>query len=96
MFSGFSVLHNTCTTTRVNCQILIHCRLSILGSRSDSMDLPVLDLSRYSQGTPSEQRKFSGELLRVFKAHAFVKLKNHGMDREYIDTLMRWVGRLAS
>lgn len=59
------------------------------------MSLPVLDLSIYILGGAQEQRRFSRDLLSSFQAHGFVKLINHGFDREYIDELMDWVGSLA-
>lgn len=59
------------------------------------MSLPVLDLSKYTRGNAQEQGQFSRDLLSSFQAHGFVKLINHGFDREYIDQLMDWVGSLA-
>ncbi|KAL8641310.1 MAG: hypothetical protein Q9228_001862 [Teloschistes exilis] len=57
------------------------------------MSLPVLDVSKYIQGSPSEKMQFNRELLRGFQAHGFVKLKNHGIERRYIDILMQWCQR---
>ena len=59
------------------------------------MTLPVLDLSKYTRGNTQEQRHFSQDLLSSFQAYGFVKLINHGFDREYIDELMNWVCELA-
>ena len=58
------------------------------------MSLPVLDLLKYTRGNAQEQGQFSRDLLRSFQAHGFVKLINHGFDRDYIDTLMGWVRNL--
>ena len=55
------------------------------------MTLPVLDLSKYTRGNTQDQRQFSQDLLSSFQAYGFVKLINHGFDREYIDELMNWV-----
>ena len=56
------------------------------------MSLPVLDLSKYTQGTSQEQQLFGQDLLKSLQSHGFVKLSNHGFDRECIDQLMEWVG----
>lgn len=62
---------------------------------SPTMTLPVLDLLKYTRGNAQEQEQFSRDLLSSFQAHGFVKIVNHGFDREYIDQLMDWVGSLA-
>ena len=59
------------------------------------MTLPVLDLSKYTRGSDQEQGHFGHALLSSFQSYGFVKLINHGFDREYIDQLMDWVGSLA-
>ena len=56
------------------------------------MSLPVLDLSKYTRGKSQGQEQFNHNLLSSFQAYGFVKLINHGFDREYIDELMDWVG----
>ena len=58
------------------------------------MSLPVLDLSKYMRGNAPEQAEFGRDLLKSLQAHGFVKLVNHGFDRNYIDELMDWVGDL--
>ena len=60
------------------------------------MSLPVLDLSKYARGSIQEQGEFDHDLLSSFQAYGFVKLVNHGFDREYVDKLMNWVGSLTS
>ena len=64
-------------------------------TRSVDMSLPVLNLSKYTRGSPQEQEQFSQDLLRSFQAYGFVKIINHGFESDYIDELMSWVGRLA-
>lgn len=59
------------------------------------MTLPVLDLLKHTRGNTQEQGQFNHDLLFSFQAYGFVKLINHGFDREYIDQLMDWVSRLA-
>ena len=59
------------------------------------MGLPVLDLLKYTRGNTQEQGQFNHDLLSSLQAYGFVKLINHGFDREYIDELMDWVGSLA-
>ena len=59
------------------------------------MTLPVLDLFRYTRGNTQEQWHFSQDLLSSFQAYGFVKLINHGFNREYIDELMIWVCEFA-
>lgn len=59
------------------------------------MSLPVLDLLKSTRGTVQEQDQFNHDLLSSFQAYGFVKIINHGFDREYVDTLMDWVGSLA-
>ena len=58
------------------------------------MSLPVLDLSKYTLGSSQEQDQFGQELIKSFKQHGFVKLVNHGLDREYVEQLMEWVSGL--
>ena len=60
------------------------------------MSLPVLDLLNYTQGNTQEQGEFNHDLLSSLQAYGFVKLINHGFDREYIDKLMDWVCNFAS
>ena len=77
---------------------LVDCRLTTIGSSQsylDNMTLPVLDLSTYTRGSTQQQEQFSHGLLSSFQSYGFVKLVNHGFDREYIDELMDWVGSIA-
>ena len=56
------------------------------------MALPTLNLSLYTHGTPRERQQLASELLDSLAQHGFVKLVGHGISRESINELLKWVG----
>lgn len=55
------------------------------------MALATLDLSLYTHGTPRERQQLASELLDRLSQHGFVKLVGHGVSRETINELLKWV-----
>lgn len=55
------------------------------------MALSTLNLSLYTHGTPRERRQLASELLDSLSRHGFVKLVGHGVSRETINELLKWV-----
>lgn len=51
------------------------------------MNIPVVDLSLFVNGTPAQKVQFSADLGKAFEEVGFVSVKNHGIDQLLIDTL---------
>lgn len=51
------------------------------------MNIPVVDLSLFVNGTPAQKVQFSNDLGKAFEDVGFVSVKNHGIDQQLIDTL---------
>lgn len=55
------------------------------------MTLPTLDLSLYTDGDTGERQKLASQLLESLSKDGFVKLVGHGISRETVNELLRWV-----
>ena len=55
------------------------------------MTLPTLDLSLYIDGDTYERQQLASRLLDSLSKHGFVKLVGHGISRETVNELLRWV-----
>jgi isopenicillin N synthase-like dioxygenase len=55
------------------------------------MSIPVVDLAKFSQGSPSEKTEFVYEIGRAYEEVGFVAVKNHGIPDDLIDDLYRHV-----
>ena len=51
------------------------------------MNIPVVDLSLFVNGTLAQKVQFSADLGKAFEDVGFVSVKNHGIDQQLIDTL---------
>lgn len=49
------------------------------------MNIPVVNLALYTNGTDAEKVQFSNELGKAFEEVGFVAVKNHGIDQQLID-----------
>jgi len=57
------------------------------------MALPTLDLSLYTDGHAVERQQLASQLLDSLSQHGFVKLVGHGVSRETVEELLKWVRR---
>ncbi|KAB8075260.1 putative gibberellin 20-oxidase [Aspergillus leporis] len=55
--------------------------------------LPLVDLGLFLHGTLEEQRFAAKELVDSFVQHGFVRIKNHGIPKEFVQEIWHW-GRL--
>jgi isopenicillin N synthase-like dioxygenase len=60
------------------------------------MAVPILDLSRFMNGSAIEEQEFAHDLLNGFTGSGFVKLVNHGISDKTIQKLFSFVGILNS
>lgn len=51
------------------------------------MNIPVVDLSLFINGTEDQKVQFASELGKAFEEVGFVSVKNHGIDQQLIDAL---------
>jgi isopenicillin N synthase-like dioxygenase len=51
------------------------------------MNIPVVDLNLFINGTPEEKVQFSADLGKAFEEVGFVSVRNHGIDQSLIDSL---------
>lgn len=51
------------------------------------MNIPIVDLDHFINGTPAQKVQFSTDLGKAFEEVGFVAVKNHGIDQSLIDTL---------
>lgn len=59
----------------------------IFTQQSFIMNIPVVDLDLFINGTPEQKVQFSADLGKAFEEVGFVSVKNHGIDQRLIDTL---------
>ena len=59
----------------------------IFTQQSFIMNIPVVDLDLFINGTPEQKVQFSADLGKAFEEVGFVSVKNHGIDQSLIDTL---------
>ena len=59
----------------------------IFTQQSFIMNIPVVDLDLFINGTPEQKVQFSADLGKAFEEVGFVSVKNHGIDQTLIDTL---------
>lgn len=55
------------------------------------MSIPVVDLSKFTQGTKEEREAFVAELGKAYEEVGFVAVKNHGIPEEKINDLYNYV-----
>lgn len=58
------------------------------------MDLPVLDLSSFAEGSSSQSQQFASELLQSLQNSGFVKIVGHGIEEWKVKKLFAWVSRI--
>ncbi|ADY53968.1 2OG-Fe(II) oxygenase [Pseudopedobacter saltans DSM 12145] len=56
-----------------------------------SINIPRLDLSKYTEGTTSEKKQFSDDIGKAFNETGFVTITNHGLSKELISSLYEQV-----
>ncbi len=59
----------------------------IFTQQSFIMNIPVVNLDLFINGTPEQKVQFSADLGKAFEEVGFVSVKNHGIDQSLIDTL---------
>ena len=59
----------------------------IFTQQSFIMNIPVVDLDLFINGTPEQKVQFSADLGKAFEEVGFVSVKNHGIHQSLIDTL---------
>jgi isopenicillin N synthase-like dioxygenase len=59
----------------------------IFTQQSFIMNIPVVDLSLFINGTQDQKVQFAAELGKAFEEVGFVAVKNHGIDQSLIDAL---------
>jgi isopenicillin N synthase-like dioxygenase len=57
--------------------------------------LPLVDIGECIHGQPTERLRASKELVESFENHGFVRLKNHGVSKEFIEEIWKWVCNFA-
>ncbi len=60
------------------------------------MAIPVVDLARFTQGTPEEKAAFVQELGKAYEEVGFVAVKNHGVPDELIANQYEYVQQFFS
>ena len=60
------------------------------------MNIPVLDLTLFTQGNDDDKANFVSSLGNAFESIGFVSIKNHGMDEKIIDDLYSGVEQFFS
>lgn len=60
------------------------------------MNIPVVDLSDFRQGTEKSKNNFVQQLGKAYEDVGFVSVKNHGISKELIDTLYTLVRQFFS
>ena len=59
----------------------------IFTQQSFIMNIPVVDLNLFINGTPEQKVQFAADLGKAFEEVGFVSVRNHGIDQTLIDTL---------
>lgn len=59
-----------------------------------STALPVIDFSRWYQGSPEEKRKVAGDLADACRSVGFVYVINHGVAPDLLDEAFGWSKKL--
>lgn len=59
----------------------------IFTQQSFIMNIPVVDLSLFINGTPEQKVQFAADLGKAFEEVGFVSVRNHGIDQQLIDAL---------
>lgn len=54
-----------------------------------------LDLSKFVHGTQDEQKAFGTELVEALSTVGFIKFTNHGISKEEILDVFKWVSNLG-
>lgn len=56
-----------------------------------AFELPLVDFGLFLHGTLDEQDRAAKQLVDSFTKHGFVRLKNHGVSREFVLEIWKWV-----
>lgn len=56
-----------------------------------TLELPVLDFSKYSTGTPEEREEFSHALVASFEQYSSARIINYGMQEEQLKQVFEQV-----
>lgn len=54
-------------------------------------ELPLVDFGKFLHGAPEERKAAAKELVDSFSNHGFVRLKNHGVSKEFVQQIWDWV-----
>jgi len=55
------------------------------------LQLPLVDFGLFLHGNPDERKYAAKQLVNSFQNHGFVRLKNHGVSREFVQEIWKWV-----
>ena len=55
------------------------------------LQLPQVDFGLFLRGNPTERRRAAKQLVDSFQKHGFVRLKNHGVSKEFVQEIWKWV-----
>ena len=56
-----------------------------------AFELPLVDFGLFRHGTLDEQDRAAKQLVDSFTKHGFVRLKNHGISKEFVQEIWKWV-----
>jgi isopenicillin N synthase-like dioxygenase len=55
------------------------------------LQLPLVDFGLFLHGKPDERKRAAKQLVDSFRKHGFVRLKNHGVSKEFVQEIWKWV-----
>jgi len=55
------------------------------------LQLPLVDFGLFLHGNADERKYAAKQLVGSFQNHGFVRLKNHGVSREFVEEIWKWV-----
>ncbi len=55
------------------------------------LELPLVDFGLFRHGNPAERQQAAEQLVESFQQHGFVRLKNHGVSKEFVQEIWKWV-----
>jgi isopenicillin N synthase-like dioxygenase len=53
--------------------------------------IPLVDFGGFLHGSEAERIQAARQLVKSFEAHGFVRLRNHGISKEFVNDIWRWV-----
>jgi non-haem dioxygenase in morphine synthesis N-terminal len=54
-------------------------------------DLPLVDFGQFNDGTPEQREHAAKGVVYSFLKHGFVRLKNHGVSKDFVEEIWKWV-----